>query len=372
MVWQLGKRPALDGLRGVAILLVLVAHFSNPYSDLLDGAGAVGVSLFFTLSGFLITALLLEEHARTGRVSLRSFYRRRALRLMPALLTMVLVTLLAQALGRLMYVSGGMTLSALFSVSNLWAAGHGGFHNALGHTWSLGIEEQFYLAWPTLMLLSLRWGRRGVAWVGSVGMVVSVASIFMPGGDPWHGSVERGASLLAGCLLALWATGSHDRASRPWVAAAALAAMAPLVFHVSSTPGAVYALAVPALTVLAILGAGFGEGVAWLSVPVVRWFGRRSYGIYIWNYPALYALPLNQLPGSWVEQQATRLTATLLVAEASWWLIERPFMRRRSRDPGDPAQELVGNLVRRGRTERAVHESDVRRGDREREGRGAL
>lgn len=347
--WRLGHRPALDGLRGLAILAVLLAHFDNPTGNMFSGAGAVGVTVFFTLSGFLITALLLGERASTGRVSLSAFYRRRAFRLLPALYATLFVVLLIQGAGHPMGVHPELALSVLLSVSNWWSIQHA-FNNSLSHTWSLGIEEQFYLLWPALTLLGLRWGRRGVGIIASAGLVVSAVAIMLPGAHVENGSVERASSLLAGCLLATWATGQQERSSRPWVAGVALACLVPLFFTFQAVPSRVYPLLVPVVTVVVLWAVSFGEGPAWLSGRVLRWFGRRSYGIYLWHYPVIFAIPASQ---PWQLVQGFRLVVALVVAELSWQLIEAPCQRfaRRRRDARatmvllDAGQgEVVGDL----------------------------
>ena len=361
--WQLGHRPALDGLRGLAILFVLLAHFDHLTRSQLSGAGQVGVTVFFTLSGFLITSLLLGERAKTGRVSMTRFYRRRALRLLPALYATVFVALVLQAYVRPMNVTPDLMVAVLLSVSNFWAIDHS-FNTALGHTWSLGIEEQFYLVWPALVLLGLRWGRRGVATIATAGLVASLVAVALPGGDVLHGSLERASSLLAGCLLAVWAAGRRDRdRSYPMVAAVAVVAMIPLFWAYGQVPDATYVVVVPALTVVVLWAISFGPGVVWLSGPVLGWFGRRSYGIYLWHYLVLWAMP--PIGPTWWVEQGIRCAVALAVAELSWRLIETPFLRmreRRSGDPGDPSQELVTELVRCGRAEAGAEHADVGRG----------
>jgi len=162
--FTLGYRPPLDGLRGVSILAVMSYHIG------LIRGGFLGVDIFFVLSGFLITTLLMDEWARTGRISLRKFYARRALRLLPALVllvvacdvTVMVIARLYWAPESFMPVVFGMVYASVvvfFYIGNfvmisgqtLWI---------LGHTWSLSIEEQFYVLWPLCLWLLLRWARR--------------------------------------------------------------------------------------------------------------------------------------------------------------------------------------------------------------------
>src|ERR1051325_9449434 len=153
--FHLGYRRNLDGVRGLAILLVLINH-----STLLgDGFGFVGVNTFFVLSGFLITCLLTEEYEKSGRISLRDFYMRRALRLLPALVTMLIAFVIfvfltdphKRAVREL-----HEALFALFYFSNWAGILRIGRHISLAHTWSLSVEEQFYIVWPLILLLLLR------------------------------------------------------------------------------------------------------------------------------------------------------------------------------------------------------------------------
>src|SRR5438093_1585780 len=172
---RLGYRPALDGVRGIAIAIVVAFHaFGWP------AAGTLGVDLFFVLSGFLITTLLLEEHARSGRIGIRAFYLRRARRLLPALFAL-LVPFLLIALAAVVF--RGSSPSALFLglgaaltyTSNIVvAADPSAVPAALIHLWSLGAEEQFYIVWPLLLVVLMR--RGGIGFVGVVLGAYAVAS----------------------------------------------------------------------------------------------------------------------------------------------------------------------------------------------------
>ncbi len=132
--WELGYRPALDGLRGLAALLVVVAHFDTP---VLLGGGAVGVLTFFVLSGFLITALLMGERQQTGRIDVVALYRRRALRLLPALAVVLILTMLAAAINGTFNLVVLQAVAAAVYVANFFPV-----VEPLGHTWTLSVEEQ--------------------------------------------------------------------------------------------------------------------------------------------------------------------------------------------------------------------------------------
>ena len=153
--FRLGYRPSLDGLRGVAVLVVMAHHAYVPFFR----GGGVGVDIFFVLSGFLITSLLLEEWRRTQDISLRGFYIRRGLRLLPALF-MLLLVLQAYALLRMRgdaFWEMEKAIGAVLGYFGNWVAALGLYDmRVLSHTWSLSIEEQFYFLWPIILLLMLR------------------------------------------------------------------------------------------------------------------------------------------------------------------------------------------------------------------------
>jgi acyltransferase-like protein len=221
--FSLGYQPALDGLRAVSIVAVLAHH-----SHWLSG-GYLGVDVFFTLSGFLITALLTEEFARTGTITLRLFYARRALRLLPALLVLVVVcagTLLATVpeYGPLVLHQAA---AVLFYVAN-WAWVIDVPLGVLSHTWSLGVEEQFYLLWPCALLVMLR--------VSSPRRLFAMTLVLAGAGAAWrHALVQAGArfehiqrgldahgdALLIGCALSLGLTAGLRLPGRSTLAALA-------------------------------------------------------------------------------------------------------------------------------------------------------
>lgn len=201
---RLGRRPVLDGLRGIAVTLVILMH-----TGVLPG-GFIGVDLFFALSGFLITTLLYEEWERSGTISFRRFYERRVRRLLPALVVVVLLALLTDAL---VYPLTGWslpekTLTTFLFVNNWVAAlGHSKLLGGLNPTWSLAQEEQFYLVWPLLLacMLRRRLGPRSVAAI----LAVTIAALFwgsphvaasVKGYSIYYSPVDRAAELLLGCL----------------------------------------------------------------------------------------------------------------------------------------------------------------------------
>lgn len=324
-------RPELDGLRGIAILLVLGAHTGTPGFP--SGAGAAGVTLFFVLSGYLITGLLLAEKTRASRVDLRAFYIRRALRLFPALAA-VLIVVAVLALARLMPEAALVNtdyrvveLGVAAYVAN-WVAVAGQSIGILGHTWSLAVEEQFYILWPTLLLLGLRLGRLRLALI--VLLVVFLDSPYRAflglRGDYLHllvGTDTHADALLLGCVLAILET--RWRPVVGWIGLLGLWGVA--VLWPADRPGEwVLFLAASAMAgTLAV--AGCPRILAWRPLAFI---GKISYGLYLWhglvvwwNLPWPVAVPLS-----------------IAIACVSYFVLERRFLRLKDR-LGSPRR--VGN-----------------------------
>jgi hypothetical protein len=202
-VKRLGYAPALDGLRGVAIALVMLHH-----ADVLPG-GYIGVDVFFVLSGFLITTLLLEERAAQGRISLRGFYRRRARRILPALITLLLGYLVVVALAggsgiRAVALGGFFTGNAVQAFANPNPLAQNGL--GLAHLWSLAEEEQFYLLWPVVLILLARTRRLIPALATILAVALVWRGVLAAEGASfyriYYGPDTHADGLLAGALLA--------------------------------------------------------------------------------------------------------------------------------------------------------------------------
>ena len=230
-----GYRPALDGVRAVAVLAVIVYHLGYPWMP----GGFLGVDVFFVLSGYLITTLLLLEHDGAGRINLRAFWFRRARRLLPAVFLMLLfvtwhVAVTAPPFER-PWRRQDILWTLIYGANWHFIASDQGYFaqftsaSPLRHTWSLAIEEQFYLFWPALLLVVCSRGRRAVAILCGAGIVASVAAsmwLFNPA-DPsrsYYGTDARMHELLIGALLAAVAGAASPRHARtawaPRVAAA--------------------------------------------------------------------------------------------------------------------------------------------------------
>lgn len=349
-----GRVAGLDGLRAVAVVLVIVYHVEP---DAVPG-GSVAVDVFFTLSGFVITRLLVTEYARTGRIGLGSFYRRRWLRLGPAMLVMCAVTALLSVALPLPLFDGAWTAAALAAVSvvNLVRAGESGPYSdltsPLSHTWSLGVEEQFYLAWPLLLLVLLRHttARKVLAWVAALCVLPLLWRLAL--WDPtaahriYNGPDTRADQLLIGALLAvvlarLRADDPRLALLRRWAARLcwpALALLGLIAWQIPISEASAWnpvwytvgftVAAVLSATVVAALDLG---PRSWpsrlLSIAALAWAGRNlSYGMYLWHYPVIRLL--SDLGVTDDHLLPAGLTATVAAALASYALVERPLLRR--------------------------------------------
>ncbi|HEX5199153.1 MAG TPA: acyltransferase family protein [Actinoplanes sp.] len=373
-----GYSPALDGIRALAVTAVVLFHAGVGG---LSG-GFLGVDTFFVLSGFLITSLLLRERARSGRIRLRRFWVRRARRLLPALLTVLAATVIA---GHYLLDEGDLGLlrtdayAALAYVANWRMIFRGTGYVAatatpspLQHTWSLGIEEQFYLLWPLLVAGLLAWlaARRALAtllWLCVGGTVLSEALcawLFRPEslGRAYYGTDTRAQALLIGAGLAALLTGPApawlSRAfgrSRLGVLAGAALAVTFWLWHAAGDQAAwmyhggltLAALATAVVIAHVILQPAAPIARA-LALPPLVWLGRISYGVYLWHWP-LFTFVTADLTGlSRWPLLAVRLAGTLGVAVLSYHLVEQPIRRgvlaRRLPRPA-PAAVTAGALA---------------------------
>ena len=342
----------LDGLRAVAVGLVLLVHISNRRFP----GGDVGVDIFFVLSGFLITSILLKEWRARGSIHLGAFYLRRALRLMPALVFMVLGDLLMTLL-----LGGGSAHPVLDAVAALtytmdFVRAASDYHSwtTLGHTWSLAVEEQFYLLWPWLLLGLLRLGQ---TWrLPAIGLTVAAIAVWR-----WHllhtapdfarvyfGFDTRADELLIGCALSIWLSQAGSRAyvghlARAWPAAVLLIG----VFVLRGAPSDPLALT------CAMVGIGLCAAMVILSLsqrpttllgralsvpPLVR-LGQWSYGIYLWHFTLLVHLRMD--PHLQLKVLAS-IPLSIAIAAFSHAFVERPFLRLKDRFEPDRASRRDG------------------------------
>jgi len=356
--------PALDGVRGVAVLLVVAYHGER---SLAPRGGAIGVTMFFTLSGFLITTLLLRERESTGRIALGRFYWRRALRLLPALVVLVGATCTYAAVTGAFEPTLGAAVPVLLYVGN-WVRtlrdtdGLG----LLEHTWSLGVEEQFYLVWPLAVLAVGALAPRArqaeavlvAAVVGSLASLLWRLQLWDPAEPRWsaarlyNGTDAVADQLLVGAALAaalaLWDRRATDmrpgrRSGGLFAIAGAVgapAALAYLVWVARVHPGGdsldndrrylewgslTFALA----TAVLVLGCTRG-GDRWLPrllswTPLVA-VGKVSYGLYLWHFPVILAVDDRLPEAATAVRAAAVLSLTAAATLASWFLVERPFL----------------------------------------------
>jgi peptidoglycan/LPS O-acetylase OafA/YrhL len=348
--------PGLDGVRAVAVIAVLGYHFGVPHMD----GGLLGVSVFFTLSGFLITGILITAWQRTGRIPFGRFYLGRARRLLPALAVVVLTVLAVTALVDRDQLGQRWreTVAAGFYVSNWFTIRTGSSYfdlfagpSPLEHLWSLAVEEQFYLVWPVLLLVLLRLtgGRKPRVALIAVGLaavsfllLAVVAHAGIDNTRPYEGTDTRAGEMLVGAALALVYRPSRitltpPLAVRAGVDVTGLAALLGIAWMVTSTSTYSLSLYRGGLVLLALLSALLLVAVSYpgslsgrvLGVPLLRWLGERSYGIYLWHMPVVAFTPHHQpgAPGDWFWPAVLDLSLTLLFASLSWTLIEDPVRR---------------------------------------------
>ncbi|MDA8393603.1 MAG: acyltransferase [Actinomycetota bacterium] len=354
-----GRLPQLDGARGLAVLVVISGHL-HPWPGFVSGE--VAMEAFFGLSGFLITGLLLAEHRRRGRIDLPYFFARRALRLLPALwlflgtwLAIVLLlgherwmtTVPGSRFGGAQHVAPALAgvLAAVAYVSNWMMALHL-FHGqvALGHLWSLAVEEQFYLIWAPLLALVLA-RRSSYALPATIGMAaLSLAEplwLWDHGRGVNHvyfGTDTRAAALLVGAVAAqLWHRGElsklFDGVAGAMLMGGCVAGMvaAGYLMHHGRVPvewlsgWTVGSIAGP-LAVAGLVVRGAKPAAVALSGPWITYVGRRSYGLYLWHYPWV-----TWLSGIGPARYPLVLLASFACAEASWRLVERRALTVKTR-----------------------------------------
>ena len=346
--------PGLDGLRAIAVLAVIAYHLNSEWVP----GGLLGVGVFFTLSGYLITDLLLGQREATGRLQLGDFWLRRARRLLPALFLMLgvvvaWVTLLDRS--QLSSLRGDVLAAAAY-VSNWWNIVREASYFArfgppppLDHLWSLAVEEQFYLIWPWLLLLGLRFvpGRYRLAGLTLAGAALSAAAmalIYQPGVDPtrvYEGTDTRACGLLVGAALAMvWpsrklradAIGLRGRLGLDGVGVLGLVVIALLILRTSEYSPFLYKGGIVLLSVATVLVvAALVHPASWLGVAVgwtpLRWLGVRSYGIYLWHYPIIVLTAPGLQERASLSLEALQVVATIVVAALSWRFFEEPIRR---------------------------------------------
>ncbi|GGL88084.1 acyltransferase [Curtobacterium citreum] len=346
------RAPALDGLRTIAILAVILYHLHVPQFE----GGFIGVTVFFALSGFLITTLLLGEHRKTGRIRLGSFWWKRLLRLYPALLALVAVGLLLwNWVGDYKGASfgpGEAAFIALTYTGNLFRSFWDTTQGVFAHTWSLSMEEQFYLVWPPVLVLLFvvrarrRWLMAGLGAV-IVGCSIAAGLVYQtPNGgstpDVYFSPVLGVVPLATGCLLALllddvrvrtWAAGVAGHVAS-WAGLALLVGILLWIGDDWTQHAWTFGVVLPLTGVVSsVLIAGLvsvrsplSAALAWTPV---SWFGRRvSYSAYLWH-PLVIALLDPFAIGPW--GTVWLIAVALLVAVGAAYAVEVPVEKARKR-----------------------------------------
>jgi peptidoglycan/LPS O-acetylase OafA/YrhL len=347
------RKPGLDGLRALAVVAVIVYHLNSSW---LPG-GFFGVDVFFVVSGYLITSLLVSEFHRLGRVELRRFWLARARRLLPSVVVLFTVVILASCLFARDALPALRTdvLFSLLYVVNWWLILHKvSYFQSIGrpplllHMWSLAVEEQFYLLWPPALAFLLRKvNLRAILILTVLGAIASsvwMGVLFHPGLDPsraYFGTDTHAEGLLIGCSLAIlvppWATrGAITRRARRVLNVTTLAALGGLV-ALMVTLGQYSPFDYPlgfdlvdlctALLIVMVVhpGTRFGRLA---SIRPIRWVGTRSYALYLWHWPIIQLTRPNQdVPFSGWPVLLLRIALMAVAAELSYRLVEVPFKR---------------------------------------------
>lgn len=350
----------IDGLRAVAVLSVLFSHAQAPGIK----GGWIGVDIFFVISGFLITTILLKEYALRGTFSIKNFYMRRILRLIPALLLLIAFLLVYAWF----FTSKKVFLSVLYesaitiAYAQNWILAHGAPRGFLAHAWSLSLEEQFYIIWPLLLGILLRIFKRPQQLVLFLVFLIAVVV--------WHRVhlFETGATyrrlylmldtradcLLIGCLLAV----VHFHKMIPSAEKLKVWLRVPLVLsivlyfytmqfdHRSATIQfygyffIAVASGIAILHLVTVPDSLFGKV---LSDARARWIGKISYGIYLWHWP-IFKILKAQFHSPWYVLASVGIVLTFVCASLSYYLVEEKFLKRKHRysatDKAVPAIEI--------------------------------
>jgi peptidoglycan/LPS O-acetylase OafA/YrhL/lysophospholipase L1-like esterase len=347
---RIAYQPALDGVRALAVAVVLLFHAQVPGF----GAGYLGVSVFFTLSGFLITMLLVEEHRSTATIDLSAFYARRVRRLLPAsVVTITIVATLAattdlfagvtsmrrQVIGSLLQVVNWVFLADEGSYQER-LAGASGAVSPLEHFWSLAIEEQFYWFWPVavLGLFGAVRSRRGrtLALGGLTAVAIALAPLVAVvwGGDAaYWATPARLSEILVGAFLALVLAGRSLSARWSVLAPIGLAVLGVFVVTFPSSDRVAGAGALPLVAVVSgVLLLGLqadGSLRTGLSAAPLVWLGRVSYGVYLYHWPIFVIVDAQRLGTGGLVLFVVRIALTLVVAQLSYVALEYPIRRAR-------------------------------------------
>jgi len=351
---RLPYSPGIDGLRAIAVAAVVAYHLDKSWAV----GGFLGVEVFLVISGFLITALMLAEHNRTDRIDLKAFWRRRAMRLLPALFLVIagVTAYMAVVLPDELIDIRGEVIAALVYVTNWFLTfSNESYFEALGrpsplrHLWSLALEEQWYLIWPLVFAFLLRITRGRLIVMGALISGAALASaglmafLYDPNIDPsriYYGTDTRASGLLLGAVLALvwspWKLSPNlrtgGRIGLDVAAVGGLAGLLVLFWQLDEFSSSLYQggfLVVGLLTCATIIGAVHPSGTLVSKVLAWRplvWLGTRSYGLYLWHWPVIvFSRSRVDVDMSGWQLDLARIGLSLLLAEVSFRLVEQPI-----------------------------------------------
>lgn len=340
-----GYQPALDGVRAVAVLLVMLQHLGYVH------AGGLGVDVFFVLSGYLITAILTSEFSVTGTIDLKKFYARRALRILPAVILLLLAINICVSIFQTSSQAARVrwdSLGALFYIAN-WLRAFGHDIGLLGNLWSLSIEEQFYLLWPItlLFLLSRRLTtNRILLLIGFAVLLVNLERIWLYHGIQsfdriYNGLDTRADALLVGCALGV--LGVHFLSRLAFAILGLIGAVfvtcvlflgypVPARFQVPfglTIGGTLFAVGV-AFALAALLSLPNNVFARLLRLPPLVWAGRLSYGLYLWHF-FVFAFVAGLFGAYQLRIVPVQMLATFLIATLSYYLVEQPCLKLKNK-----------------------------------------
>lgn len=350
----------LDGLRALAVIGVIFYHLTP---HILPG-GFLGVPIFFVLSGYLISDLLIQEFEQNGKISLKQFWKRRLNRLYPALVTMlILVTGWITIFERSLLLNiRNMILTSLVYLNNWWQISQGASYfdrfttpSPFVHLWSLAIEGQFYLVWPVIVVFAIVFIKRN-DWIFFTFIGISILSallmaiLYVPGADPsrvYYGTDTRAFSLLIGSALAfIWPSTKLKKilphAGRVTLDAVGVLSLGLLIWLMvqlmDSDPFTYYGGIFIFSLISGILVAVVAHPATWLakllSLQPLKWIGQRSYGLYLWQYPVmiLYEVKVGDTSLHPLRHLIIQITLIILISEASYRFVEMPFKKLNIRE----------------------------------------
>lgn len=342
----------LDGLRAFAVMAVVLYHLNIDWAP----GGLLGVGIFFVLSGYLITDILAGQWERHRRFDLVDFWIRRARRLLPAMFAMVILVVLWCLVvdhSRLPALAGDVP-AALLYVSNWWFIFHKvsyfesfGPASPLGHLWSLAVEEQFYLIWPLLLALGLKFLPKRINLAGWILSLAAISALLMavlyePGSDPsrvYYGTDTRIFALLIGASLAIvWPSAklkarvsNQARTVLDVVGVGTLFLLGWMIWHTNEYQpflyrGGMVLIAIITALLIAVLAHPASRLAIILGCKPLRWLGKRSYGLYLWHFPVII-LSTSQVSTTEpsIIKSIIQVAVSLLLAELSWRYVEQPI-----------------------------------------------